>query len=138
MVRARRTSREPHARTRSHQLQRALLARLDRLVSRPRIPGSPRAARLQFRREDQPNFYPARTYRAAIFFHYGFHELAIDDNNEATLSRARSSLCPTPRVDSSRIYEGDYELADQYNQMSLAREPGLVHANVQRRFRTST
>ena len=43
-----------------------------------------------------PNFYAARAYRSAIFFHYGFHELAIEDTARRVLV-APSSLFLTPQ-----------------------------------------
>ena len=77
-----------------------------------------------------PNFYAARTYRAAIFFHYGFHELGMEDNSEANLVAPEFAL-PYASKGFIAQYEGDYELADHYYQQALAREPGLVHANIQ-------
>jgi eukaryotic-like serine/threonine-protein kinase len=77
-----------------------------------------------------PNFYQARTYRSAILLHYGFHELSIEDADESILVNPAFALTYTTRGFVA-CFEGDYELADQFTQMSLAREPGLVHANVQ-------
>ena len=77
-----------------------------------------------------PNFYAARTYRAAIFFHYGFHELGMEDTNEAILVAPQFAL-PYATKGFMALYEGDYELADHSFQQAMAREPGLVHANIQ-------
>jgi serine/threonine protein kinase len=77
-----------------------------------------------------PNFYAAHAYRAAIFFHYGFHELGLDDNNEATLVAPAFAL-PYASKGFIAQYEGDYELADHWYQQALVREPALVHANIQ-------
>jgi serine/threonine protein kinase/tetratricopeptide (TPR) repeat protein len=77
-----------------------------------------------------PNFYAARAYRAAILFHYGFHDLGMEDNNEANLVAPQFAL-PYASKGFIALYEGDYELADHYYQQAFAREPGLVHANIQ-------
>ena len=77
-----------------------------------------------------PNFYAARAYRAAILFHYGFHDLGMEDNNEANLVAPQFAL-PYASKGFIAQYEGDYELADHYYQEAFAREPGLVHANIQ-------
>jgi len=77
-----------------------------------------------------PNFYAAHAYRAAIFFHYGFHELGMEDNNEANLVAPEFAL-PYASKGFIAQYDGDYELADHHYQQALAREPGLVHANIQ-------
>jgi len=77
-----------------------------------------------------PNFYAAHVYRSAIFFHYGFHELAIDDCNEASLVAPAFALSYASKGFIAQ-YDGDYELADHYYQEAFAREPGLVHANIQ-------
>jgi eukaryotic-like serine/threonine-protein kinase len=77
-----------------------------------------------------PNFYAARAYRAAIFFHYGFHELGMEDNSEANLVAPGFAL-PYASKGFIAQYEGDYELADHWYQQALAREPALIHANIQ-------
>ncbi len=77
-----------------------------------------------------PNFYAARSYRSGILFHYGFHELAMDDANEAVLVGPDFAL-PFATKGFVALYDGDYDLADHYYQQALAREPGLVHANIQ-------
>jgi serine/threonine protein kinase/tetratricopeptide (TPR) repeat protein len=77
-----------------------------------------------------PNFYAARAYRAAIFFHYGFHELGMEDSNEATLVAPAFALSWASKGFIAQ-YEGDYELAEHYYQEAFAREPGLIHANIQ-------
>jgi serine/threonine protein kinase/tetratricopeptide (TPR) repeat protein len=77
-----------------------------------------------------PNFYAARTYRAAIFFHYGFHELGMEDTNESVLVAPEFALSYASKGFIAQ-YEGDYELADHCYQQALAREPGLVHGNIQ-------
>jgi serine/threonine protein kinase/tetratricopeptide (TPR) repeat protein len=77
-----------------------------------------------------PNFYGARSYRAAILFHYGFHELAMDDTTEATTIAPQFSLAYASKGFIAQ-YEGDHELAEHYYQEAFAREPGLVHANIQ-------
>jgi eukaryotic-like serine/threonine-protein kinase len=77
-----------------------------------------------------PNFYAARTYRAAILFHHGFHEIAMEDNSEANLVAPEFAL-PYASKGFIAQYEGDFELADHYYQQALAREPGIVHANIQ-------
>jgi eukaryotic-like serine/threonine-protein kinase len=77
-----------------------------------------------------PNFYAARAYRAAIFFHYGFHELGMEDNSEANLVAPGFAL-PYASKGFIAQYEADYELADHWYQQALAREPALIHANIQ-------
>jgi serine/threonine protein kinase len=77
-----------------------------------------------------PNFYAARAYRAAILFHYGFHELGMEDNSEANLVAPAFAL-PYASKGFISQYEGDYELADHWYQQALAREPALIHANIQ-------
>jgi eukaryotic-like serine/threonine-protein kinase len=77
-----------------------------------------------------PNFYAARAYRAAILFHYGFHDLGMEDNNEANLVAPQFAL-PYASNGFIALYEGDYELAEHYYQEAFSREPGLVHANIQ-------
>ena len=77
-----------------------------------------------------PNFYGARAYRAAIYFHYGFHELGMEDTNEAILVAPEYALSYASKGFIAQ-YEGDFELAEHYYQEAFAREPGLVHANIQ-------
>jgi eukaryotic-like serine/threonine-protein kinase len=77
-----------------------------------------------------PNFYAARAYRTAILFHYGFHELGMEDNSEANLVAPGFAL-PYASKGFIAQYEGDYELADHWYQQALAREPALIHANIQ-------
>ncbi|HEX4380612.1 MAG TPA: protein kinase, partial [Candidatus Acidoferrum sp.] len=77
-----------------------------------------------------PNFFGARAYRAAIFFHYGFHDIGMDETNEAILVAPAFAL-PYASKGFIALYESDYELADEYFQQALAREPGLIHANIQ-------
>jgi serine/threonine protein kinase/tetratricopeptide (TPR) repeat protein len=77
-----------------------------------------------------PNFFGARAYRAAIFFHYGFHDIGMDENNEAILVAPAFAL-PYASKGFIALYESDYEAADHYFQQALAREPGLIHANIQ-------
>ncbi|MGC1905311.1 MAG: tetratricopeptide repeat protein [Candidatus Acidiferrum sp.] len=67
-----------------------------------------------------PNFYGARIYRAAILFHDGFHEIGMEDNNEATLVAPEFAL-PYALKGFIAQYEGDHELADHYYQLALAR-----------------
>jgi eukaryotic-like serine/threonine-protein kinase len=78
-----------------------------------------------------PNFYAAHAYRAAIFFHYGFHELGMEDSTEATIVAPEFALAYASKGFIAQ-YEADYELADHWYNQALAREPGLVHANIQR------
>jgi eukaryotic-like serine/threonine-protein kinase len=77
-----------------------------------------------------PNFFAARAYRSAIFFHYGFHELGMEDTSEAILVAPGFALSYATKGFISQ-YEGDHELADHWYQQALAREPGLIHANIQ-------
>jgi len=77
-----------------------------------------------------PNFYAAHAYRAAILFHYGFHELGMEENSEANLIAPGFAL-PYASKGFIAQYEGDYELADHWFQQALAREPALIHANIQ-------
>src|SRR5580658_3449226 len=78
-----------------------------------------------------PSFFQARTYRAAILFHYGFHELGMTDNTEAAVIAPEFALSFASNGFIAQ-YEGDYELADHWYNEALALEPGLVHANIQR------
>jgi tetratricopeptide (TPR) repeat protein len=77
-----------------------------------------------------PNFFGARAYRAALYLHYGFHDLGMDENNEAILVAPAFAL-PYASKGFIALYESDYEVADHYFQQALAREPALVHANIQ-------
>src|SRR5580704_12141413 len=77
-----------------------------------------------------PNFFGARAYRAALYLHYGFHDLGMDENNEAILVAPAFAL-PYASKGFIALYESDYEAADHYFQQALAREPALVHANIQ-------
>jgi tetratricopeptide (TPR) repeat protein len=77
-----------------------------------------------------PNFYGARAYRGGIFFHYGFHELSLDDVNESSLIAPEYALNYGSKGFIAQ-YEGDYELADHWYQQALIHEPGLVHAHIQ-------
>jgi eukaryotic-like serine/threonine-protein kinase len=77
-----------------------------------------------------PSFYTARAYRGTLLIHYGFHELGMEDTNEAT-SIAPEFAFPYAFRGYIAQYDGDYELADYYYQQSLAREPVLIYANIQ-------
>jgi eukaryotic-like serine/threonine-protein kinase len=77
-----------------------------------------------------PNRASARAYRAAVFFHGGFHEAAVRDTDEAILANPQFALPHTAHAYIA-VYNGDYALADRYNQRALAIEPSLVHANIQ-------
>ena len=54
----------------------------------------------------------------------------MEDNSEANLVAPAFAL-PYASKGFIAQYEGDYELADHWYQQALAREPGLVHANIQ-------
>ncbi|MGB9069680.1 MAG: protein kinase [Candidatus Acidiferrales bacterium] len=76
-----------------------------------------------------PNRASARAYRAAVFFHGGFHEAAGRDTDEAILANPQFALPHTAHAYIA-FYGGDYASADRYNQRALAIEPSLVHANI--------
>jgi non-specific serine/threonine protein kinase len=76
-----------------------------------------------------PSRFSARAFRAAVFFHNGFHEAAYSDFNESTLANPGFALNYAGRAYAA-VYDGDYASADELNQRALAMEPALVHANV--------
>jgi len=76
-----------------------------------------------------PNHYYSRLFRGAILFHHGFHELADEDHKEATNINPDPAL-PYCSLAYTALYMGDYDLADHYHAMAIAREPALIHANI--------
>jgi tetratricopeptide (TPR) repeat protein len=76
-----------------------------------------------------PNRASARAYRAAVFFHGGFHEAAVRDADESILANPQFALPHTAHAYIA-FYGGDYAGADRHNQRALAIEPSLVHANI--------
>jgi tetratricopeptide (TPR) repeat protein len=54
----------------------------------------------------------------------------VHDADEANLVAPAFAL-PYASKGFIALYDGDYEFSDHHNQQALAREPGLVHANVQ-------
>jgi len=76
-----------------------------------------------------PSRYNARSYRAALFFHGGFHEAAYRDFDESVLANPGFALNYAGRAYAA-VYDGDYATADELNQRALAMEPALVHANI--------
>jgi Flp pilus assembly protein TadD len=76
-----------------------------------------------------PKHYNVRQLRGAVLFHYGFHEAARKDTDEAVLANPHFALSLTTHGFIS-IYEGDYEKAKRYYAQSLELEPALLHANI--------
>ena len=72
----------------------------------------------------------ARTYRAAVLFHSGFHEHAVAEYKESIIVNPKFALAHAS-LGYIALYEGDYETANYHNEQALACEPALVHANVQ-------
>jgi TolB-like protein/tetratricopeptide (TPR) repeat protein len=76
-----------------------------------------------------PRSYSARQFRCAVLFHTGFHDDACADFDEAILANPHFALVYAGRAYIA-VYEGDYALAERFNQQALALEPALIHANV--------
>jgi DNA-binding winged helix-turn-helix (wHTH) protein/tetratricopeptide (TPR) repeat protein len=71
----------------------------------------------------------ARAYRAALLFHFGFHEASYADFDEGILANPEYALLYAGR---SFVYvcAGDYGAAKDWNERALALQPSLVHANI--------
>ncbi|MGC2332442.1 MAG: protein kinase [Candidatus Acidiferrales bacterium] len=76
-----------------------------------------------------PSRYSARAHRAALLFHFGFHEAALVDYDEALVANPQFALSYTGRAFMA-LYMGDYAKADEFDEQALALEPALVHANI--------
>jgi eukaryotic-like serine/threonine-protein kinase len=76
-----------------------------------------------------PSRHTARAHRAAVLFHFGFHEAAHADYDEGVLANPEFALCYAGRAQ-TYIYAGNYGAADDWNQRALALQPSLVHANI--------
>ena len=76
-----------------------------------------------------PGRYTARAHRAAVLFHFGFHEAAYADYDEGVLANPEFALCYAGRAQTS-LYTGNYGAADDWNERALALQPSLVHANI--------
>jgi serine/threonine protein kinase/tetratricopeptide (TPR) repeat protein len=76
-----------------------------------------------------PTRYNVRQYRSAVLFHHGFHEAAYNDSDEAILANPKFALNYAGRS-LIALYEGDFAMAEDFNQRALALDPTLVHANI--------
>ncbi len=76
-----------------------------------------------------PIQYNVRQLRGAVLFHYGFHEIASKDTDEAVLANPQFALSHATHGFIS-MYEGDYEKSKRYYAYALQLEPALVHANL--------
>lgn len=76
-----------------------------------------------------PSRYNARSHRAALLFHFGFHEAAVVDYDEAMVANPQFALSYAGRAYTA-IYMGDYGEANEFGEQALALEPALVHANI--------
>ena len=76
-----------------------------------------------------PVQYNVRQLRGAVLFHYGFHEIAWKDMDEAVLANPQFALSHATYGFIS-TYEGDYEKSKRYYAHALQLEPALVHANL--------
>jgi eukaryotic-like serine/threonine-protein kinase len=76
-----------------------------------------------------PSRYSARAHRAALLFHFGFHEAALADYDEATVANPQFALSYAGRAYTA-LYMGDYAKSDAINRHGLILEPGLIHANI--------
>jgi tetratricopeptide (TPR) repeat protein len=77
-----------------------------------------------------PSRFFARSLRAGLLFHSGFHEESYRDNEEAILANPQFALAYASHAFAS-IYDNNYEEAERFNQKALSLEPAIVHANVQ-------
>jgi serine/threonine protein kinase/tetratricopeptide (TPR) repeat protein len=75
-----------------------------------------------------PSRHNARAHRAAILFHFGFHEAALADYDEATIANPQFALSLAGRS-LTALYMGDYSKASEFVDKALALEPALIHAN---------
>lgn len=76
-----------------------------------------------------PSRHSARTHRAALLFHFGFHEAALADLDEAILANPRFALSLAAKCH-TELYMGDYMQAAEFADRALALEPALLHANL--------
>jgi serine/threonine protein kinase/Tfp pilus assembly protein PilF len=76
-----------------------------------------------------PSRYSARAHRAALLFHFGFHEAALADFEEAMVANPQFALSYAGRSYTA-LYMGDYAKASEFVERALALEPGLIHANI--------
>ncbi|MGA9884917.1 MAG: protein kinase [Candidatus Acidiferrales bacterium] len=77
-----------------------------------------------------PSRHSARAHRAALLFHFGFHEAALADLDEAVMANPQFALS-FASVSYTALNMGDYAKAAEFVDRALALEPGLVHANIQ-------
>jgi DNA-binding winged helix-turn-helix (wHTH) protein/tetratricopeptide (TPR) repeat protein len=76
-----------------------------------------------------PSRGTARAHRAALLFHYGFHEAAYVDYDEGVLANPEFALLYAGRA-FVHTYEGEYDIANDLIESAFALQPGLLHANI--------
>jgi len=76
-----------------------------------------------------PSRYSARAHRAALLFHFGFHEAALEDFDEAMAANPQFALSYAGRAYTA-LYMGEYAKSYEINLHALALEPALIHANI--------
>lgn len=64
-----------------------------------------------------------------VLFHFGFHEAALLDHDEAMIANPQFALSYAGRA-YTVLYMGDYAESEAINQQGLVLEPGLIHANI--------
>ncbi len=76
-----------------------------------------------------PSRCTARAHRAALLFHYGFHQAAYVDYDEGILANPEFALLYAGRA-FVHTYEGEYDIANDLIEQAFALQPGLLHANI--------
>jgi eukaryotic-like serine/threonine-protein kinase len=76
-----------------------------------------------------PSRCTARAHRAALLFHFGFHEAAYVDYDEGVLANPEFALLYAGRA-FIHTYEGEYDIAKDLIERAFALQPGLLHANI--------
>lgn len=76
-----------------------------------------------------PSRFSARSHRAALLFHLGFHEAALVDIDEARIANPQFALSLAGRAHIA-LFMGEFAKAGQFVDDALALQPDLIHANI--------